>query len=234
MTLTAADVMKRANITLNDAGLVRWTAPELREYLNDGMREIAMSKPNAVTDTVEISLVSGTRQTLDSAYISIIRVHRNLDSVDADPEGRAGGRAIRAVQRETLDSIMPGWQDPDTLAYSDVVDHVMVDIANPREFFVVPGNDGTGVIEATVSVLPTDVPEPASNPLQIESYTTTLDVPEIYRSPLVNYILYRAYAKDSESANAANRSQAHYAAFQQALGIKAQADMTMNVDQPEG
>ena len=234
MSMTAAEVMRRANITLNDTGLVRSTAPELRDYLNDAMREVALSKPNAITDTVELSLVKGTRQALAADHISIQRVTRNLDTIDSDPEKRAGGRAIRAVARETLDAVMPGWQDPDSLPYSAVVDHVLVDIANPREFFVVPGNDGTGVVEATVAVMPTDVPLPGANQLQIESYTTQLDVPDIYRSALVNYVLHRAYAKDGDNPASANRAAAHFAAFQQSLGIKMEAEVNLNAARAGG
>lgn len=229
MALTAYEVMQRAHLTLNDSGLVRWTAPELREYLNDGMRQIAMVKPTAVTDTVELTMEVGTRQQLPATMISIIRVTRNLDGVDADVGGRTGGRAIRPVARETLDAIQPGWQDPTIFPHSATVEHVIADETNPREFFVVPGNDGTGVIEATVALYPTDVPLPA-NPLQLESYTATLTVPDLYRATLVDYILYRAYAKDSENQSAANRSISHYNAFNAALVGKMQVDQNLNVN----
>jgi hypothetical protein len=42
-------------------------------------------------------------------------------------------------------------------------------------------------------------------------------LPDIYGNVLADYILYRAYTKDSEYAGNAQRAQAHYAAFQAAL-----------------
>ena len=41
MTFYARHVMSRASIILNDVGAVRWTAPELRNYLNDALRALA-------------------------------------------------------------------------------------------------------------------------------------------------------------------------------------------------
>lgn len=229
MAITAADVMQRATVILQDDGAVRWPATELLKWLNDGQREIALIKPTAVTDTVEIELDTGSRQELAGSHLSLIRVHRNLANRDADVGGRTGGRAIRAIERSVLDNQLPGWSDPSVLPHSATVDHIVYDDTNPREFFVVPGNDGTGVIEATVALIPDDIAEP-SNPLQIESYTAALAIPEIWRGALTDYVLYRAYSKDSQSPNAGNRAVMHYQQFQQALGVKIATDQALNPD----
>jgi hypothetical protein len=47
---------------------------------------------------------------------------------------------------------------------------------------------------------------------------------DIYANCLLDYILYRAYQKDSEYAGNAQRSMMHYQGFSNALGIKTQAD----------
>ena len=229
MPITAADVMQRVTVILQDDGAVRWPATELLKWLNDGQREIALVKPTAVTDTVEIALTTGSRQKLTGSNLSLIRVHRNLENLDADIGGRTGGRAIRAIERSVLDNQIPGWTDPTIMPHSATVDHVIHDDANPREFFVVPGNDGTGVIEATVALIPDDIAEPA-NPLQIESYTAALAIPEIWRGALTDYVLYRSYSKDSQSPNAGNRAVMHFQQFQQALGIKIATDQALNPD----
>lgn len=218
MALAANDVMERATIILQDTGAVRWPATELLKWLNDAQREIAIHKPTAVTDTVTLALDEGTKQALPEAHISLISVHRNVD-----------GNAIRAIERAVLDNQLPGWQDTAVLPFNASVTHVIFDDFNPRAYYVAPGNTGMGEIEATVAVMPVDIPEPAS-PLDITSYTATLDVPEIWRGALVDYVLYRAYSKDTQSPNAANRAQAHYMQFQQALGLKIATDQALNPD----
>lgn len=226
--MLAKDVLNRAAITLQDQGFTRWPLPELLLYLNDAVRELANYKPNSITDTIEVSLSEGTKQTIPAGAVSLIRMPRNLDTVDADPGGRSGGKAITAISRTTLDVVMPGWSDPDVLPYNAVVQHVVQDVADPRTYYVVPGNDGTGVVEAVVSVLPADIAEPAS-PFDIASYTATVEVPEIFRNALTDYVISRAYAKDSSDPSDANKAQAHYQMFANAIGLKTQADMSANV-----
>jgi hypothetical protein len=47
-----------------------------------------------------------------------------------------------------------------------------------------------------------------------------ISLPDIYGNALGDYVLYRAYTKDSEYAGNAQRAVAHYTAFANALGIE--------------
>lgn len=53
----------------------------------------------------------------------------------------------------------------------------------------------------------------------------TLSIPDIFANTLLDYMLYRAYLKDSEYAGNAQRAQAHYGAFATALGIEIKSTM---------
>lgn len=228
--MQAKDILQRASITLHDSGSVRWPLPELLLYLNDAMEELALHKPNAVTQTVELTLGKGTWQTVVDPHISLVRVIRNLATLDASASKRTGGIAITVTERMALDLVMPGWQDPSVLAQSAVVNHIIQDLADPRSFYVVPGNDGTGTIEAVVAVKPAAIVEPG-NPLDIASYAIDItDVPMIFKNALTDYVLYRAYSKDSTDPGAAQRSQAHYQLFANAIGLKQQTDAITNVN----
>lgn len=228
MTVVAKDVMSRASIVLQDSGAVRWPATELHVWLNDGQREIALHKPSAVAKTAELSLSEGTWQSLDASYISLIRVTRNLATIGGSPSGRTGGRAITPIVREVLDTQIPNWQDPSVIPNSSVVKHVIQDMTDPRSFWVVPGNDGTGIIEAIVAAKPSDVAA-GSDVLDIETYSGTLDVPDIFQSAIVDYILYRAFSKDMNLAGSMQRAQAHYQQFANAIGMKVQSDTVFNL-----
>ena len=76
------------------------------------------------------------------------------------------------------------------------------------------------------SAYPTDVPEPVDGST-FETVTGQLSLPDIYGNVLQDYILYRAYMKDSEYAGNAQRAQAHYAAFANALGIEIKATVAV-------
>lgn len=227
-TTTAKAIMHSARITLNDAGSVRWTLPELLIYINDGMREIALNKPNAVSETVEHPLSEGTYQEHD--YLALIRVTRNLATLAASPQGRTGGSTVTPIERTVLDLSMPGWQDPTVYPNQKRVDHICQDMADPQSFYVVPGNDGTGVIEVLVAKLPVDIPEPAAGQTNLDSYGAIVPLDDIYRTILLNYVLYRAYQKDAAEPGNAQRSQMYYQMFAAAVGIKTQTEAAANTD----
>lgn len=222
MAFTARAVIQSAQLTLQDAGSTRWLLPELLGYLNAGVREVALQKPNATAKTVTFELIAGTEQKLPAGYHRLLSVIRNVD----------GGRAVTPVVREILDMQIPGWHNTAVLPYNKTVMHVMDDPFDTYTFHVCPGNDGTGQIVVIASELPAPVDTP-SNPMDIEAYGENVPLGDIYQNALVDYVLYRAFSKDINVPGAAQRAPAHYQLFQQALGIRQQQDMTQNVDTPK-
>ena len=87
-----------------------------------------------------------------------------------------------------------------------------------REFYVVPGNAGTGNVEAIVGIIPTPVPAPAGAlALDIDNYTATVPLDDIYQGILLDLVLFRAFSKDSAAPDAAGRAQGHLALANQAI-----------------
>lgn len=224
MAFAAKVVLSKVRTILNDASSVRWALPELRLWLNDGLREIALQKPSATAVTAAIPLVAGTKQEIPAAYHALLQVMRNT-TTGGSP---VPGKVITPIARETIDTTIPGWHATAELPFTQVVTHVLDEIMDQRTFYVVPGNDGTGAVEAILSKLPTEVPAPA-NPLDLELYTTNVDLPDIYQNALVDYILYRAFSKDTDIATSGQRATAHMQLFLSALGIKKQNEATENV-----
>lgn len=228
MTMQVKDVMRRARITLNDAGSVRWTLPEMLIYINDGVKEIAFAKPNAVSKTVEINLSQGTYQTHD--YLALIRVTRNLTAGAEAAGGRVGGRVITPVERDVLDASMPGWQDPALYPNAPQADHIAQDMADPQAFYVIPGNDGTGLIEAIVAELPAEIAEPAAGQTNIETYDDVIQLHNVWGPVLLNYVLFRAFSKDATEPGNAQRAASYYSMFAGSVGQKSQTETIANTD----
>lgn len=232
MAFTARDVMRRASLVLNDVEQVRWTSEELFGWIREACRQIALLKPSAVSKHVEIALVEGVLQSIPQDAVALVRVTRNLLSASgASP--REGGTAITPATRHSMDSLIPGWTDPNVIPFSDRVAHVIQDMADPRAFYVVPGNDGTGRIEAIVAVMPPEMADPA-DPLDVDSYEAEVPVPDIYEAAVTDYVLYRAFSKDAALPGSAARAMAHYQTFAQAIGVKAQMDALKNIRGKEG
>lgn len=226
MTVNAKALLDRARRIIQDETNVRWPLPELRLWLNDSLREIGLIKPTAYSYSAILPLSQGTLQRLPDAYASVMRVVRNLKT-DADSP-RQGGAAIRTVDREMLDAQVPNWHDSAKTKYQKVVKHVVFESSDPRAFYVYPGNDGTGVVEAIVSKIPTSVSAQVSNVDDINSYDVAIDIHDIYSNVILDYMLYRAYSKDSQYAGSAQRAALYYAAFSNALGVKIANEGALN------
>ena len=219
MAFAAKDVMAAASTILQDAGTVRWTPPELLGYLNEGVREIVAVKPNAASQTVNMTLVAGCKQTLAATHTVLSRAVRNVTS----------GKPIRVLdRREILDNMIPGWMNTANLAFALDVVYVVHDMTDPRTFYVAPGALVTSQIEIVVGVMPTEV-APGSNVLDTSTYTGTVGLPDLYRNCLVDYSLYRAFSKDAGIPGAAQRAQAHKALFDNALVSIASGENAMSL-----
>ena len=232
MPFTAKTILENAAVILSDAGGNRWPWTELLGWLSGALREIAIIKPSATADVIEVTLRPGTKQRVPSGYHQMLDATRNLLTSASSPTGRSGGQAITTVTRDEIDAAIPGWHNPAILPYAKAVHHVVDADADPMTFYVVPGNDGTGLIEITASVMPAALPIPA-NPDLIESYANiNIPMPNAYEEAVLNFVIYRALSKDSMVAGAAARAQAHLALFQQSLGIKQEREDTQNVNRP--
>lgn len=218
---TARDVFEKAGILLNDTGELsvrRWPLAELCGWLNDGMKAIVIQKPSATAVNVSLSLVRGTLQTIPKGYVSILRPVRNVRAERSDRQPR---KTISVVPDEQLSSLNPAWHDEYSVRYMQQVKHFVFDEANPRAFYVYPGNDGTGAIEAVLCAEPQEIkPINGLNPEDLAAYEVEIPLEDIYSGVLLDYVLYRARSKDAQEAGNATRAALHYQQFANALGIK--------------
>lgn len=223
MSVNAKATLDRARRIIQDEQNVRWPLAELRLWLNDSLREIALLKPTAFSKSVVLPLVAGTYQRQDD-IVRVLHVSRNLKSNRESP--RDAGRAIRAVDRDMLDAQNPDWHDPHRTRPRKEASNVCFDENEPMAFYVYPPNDGTGFVEAIVSRIPTGVPAP-TDPADVENidaYDVAIDISDIYSNVVLDYILYRSYSKDAQFSGSAQRAAAYYQAFSGALGAGSQGE----------
>jgi len=179
--------------------------------------QIVLLRPDATAKTGTFTCVSGTRQVLTTGFPTAIRlldVVRNLAATSAK-------KVIRLVDRSVLDDQRPSWH-----AETATVDiqHFTFDPRQPKEFFVYP----PATTAAQIEVIYTDAPGAHTltaaqlDPTGGSAETIKLD--DIYLSALIDWILYRAFSKDSEFAANAARANAHYQAFTAGVGAKSQSD----------
>jgi len=215
MSIAAQALIRRVVETLQDTTSIRWPVAELVRYLNDGQREIIVHRPDAMVTNASLALIAGTKQSLPANGAKLIDVVRN---------SAGNRRAIRMCAREILDAQSPGWHN---LSGVTEIVHFMFDPRDPKVFYVYPPAATSGAwVDLVYSALPTDIAEPAAG-TDFAAVSGNISVPDIYSNALQDYVLYRAYTKDSQYAGNEARAQARYAAFANALGIEIKATVAV-------
>ena len=222
-TLTGANLISRVQDTLQDTTGVRWIEAELLRYINDAQREVVNLKPDATATTANMALVVGTKQSLPTGGLRLIKVTRNMSDASG---GASVKRAIRIVDRAILDSQEPDWHDPSVsgdAAHTTTVKHYVFDEDDPRSFYVYPGASSTSTfVEIVYSAAPSD----------LGNTSAVIAVDDIYGNAIIDFVLYKCYMKDAEFAGNAQRAQLHYQLFTQSLaqGASAQDLVSPNLD----
>lgn len=211
MPITAQSIIQRCVDALQDPTSIRWPVAEMVRYLNDGQREVVLHRPDAMRKSAAVTLVAGTRQTIPSDGLKLIDIVCNTGGTR---------RAVRQVNREILDAQTPGWHG---LTGVTEILHFMFDARDPTAFYVYPpAATGGASVEMLYASSPADVSEPPQGSFYT-AVTGNISVPDIYGNALHDYIMFRAYSKDSEYAGNAARAQAYYAIFANSLGIEVKA-----------
>ena len=213
MALTGTNLLSRIEDILQDTTSVRWPEAELLRYINDAQREIVNYRPESSAKTDNVQLVTGTKQTLPTDGLRLIKVTRNMSDASG---GATGKRAVRIVNVDILNTQEPDWNAPTVSGdaqHGTVVKHYIFDEDDPKNYYVYPGVNGNAYLEIVYSKVPTDLSSGSSN----------LDIDDIYGNAVIDYVLFRAYQKDSEYAGNAQRSATHYQLFLQCIGQGMQA-----------
>lgn len=204
MTIPVADIISRASIILNDEDHVRWPLPEMLGWINDAAGEIVVRRPQANSVVADLTLVAGALQSIPDRGIQLLDVVRNKP-----------GRAISRVSRGLLDDQEPDWYER---TQTDKLRHYTLELETPKRFFVYPPAKAGAVVEAKYSQQPATVTDPVAG---------IVDLDLEYIGPIVSYVLYRCYAKDSEYANG-TLAVTHFQAFNEALGASTQVNQAVN------
>lgn len=218
--MKVSDITSRARILLNDQDGTRWLDNELVSWINDAQKLIALTRPDASVANQSLTLVAGTKQSIPASGFRLLDVVRNL-AVD----GVTGGRSIRHVDREVLDSQDPMWH---TSTASGTIKHFIYDNRDPKNFYVYPPAVVGTKIEVMYSVAPAEIVYNSVTPNT--TLNTDLSVSDIYLEAVLNYVMYRSYSKDAEFSQNPQLAAGYLQTVYSMLGIKTQKDVAFSPD----
>ena len=223
-TLTGANLISRIQDILQDTTSIRWPEAELLRYVNDAQREVCNLRPESTATTANVALVVGTKQSLPTGGLRLIKVTRNMSSAAGSATGK---RAVRLVDSDILDTQEPDWHDPTVsgdATHATTVKHYIFDEDNPRSFYVYPGASTTSTfLEIVYSGAPTD----------LANTSATISVDDIFGNAIIDYVLFRCYLKDAEFAGNQQRAGTHYQLFAGSLGAGGQAQFNVSPNQDQ-
>lgn len=197
--LVAGDLIKKCSITLKDPEFVRWTEEELLGYLDEAHREIART-PGAYIKIVVQDLVKGSKQALPADTFMLVSVVRNMTDLDEPCE------PVRITTRALLDSFEPHWH---MAPLCRLVENYVYDDRTPQVYYIYPPNDGSGHVELMYNAIPE----------KLTATTDALVLRSEFETPLLMYVLYRAYSKDSDYSAGMQAATMYYQAYTSSLQI---------------
>lgn len=209
-------VISKAQTLLQDATSVRWPLLELQGWLNDAYREAVNLRPDCNTLVGTFTCAAGPRQNITAQFpaaLRLIEVVRNLAAT-------SDKRAVTLTTRKTLDGQLRTWYANTQVA---TIEQYVFDPRTPKEFLVYPPATTLAQLEVVYSAVPT-AHELTSEQLANTATTEVIRIDDSYANALIDYIMYRAYSKNTESTTNASKAGAYYQAFQNALGVKGQTE----------
>lgn len=197
--MTPQDIIKQARFITNDAGtsaaIYRQDDPELLTYVNEGLKEAAIIRPELFSTVGDMTCTAGQCE----QAITFLDAIQLLDVLCIH-----GGAALTPFDRATMDQFRPGWRtDPAGPAQNWAPLN-----GDPLQFFIYPRAPVGQVLDVRY----------VRNPGTYALGDTISDLPASYLPALADYVVYRAESKDDEHV-LSQRAAAHYAAFKSKFGV---------------
>lgn len=206
--MLVSELLNRASIELTDTQRIYWGLDDLLSYYNSAISAIASARPDIFIKTQPFACAAGTRQTAPAGTIKLIDVERNSLT----------GKTIRYVSRADLESLIPSWASSAGGTEAELYIHEPTNITT---FWLYPGVKAGTSVDLVLSILPTPVTKS-----EVGSGAST-QIDDRYITPCLDWIMYRAFMRDSEVTANASRGQIHFQSFTHAMSVSTETDTTM-------
>ena len=204
MPITTETLLNSVSETLLDTARRTWDLTELVGYLNEALRATSFVKPDMYTVQDFVTLAAGIAQNLPEGGVALI------DISDNEVSGRAVTQTDMALLQEENRFWPAATQEVDAENYA-------ADPRTPRRFYMFPPNDGTGSVRITYGAVPDTL---------TGSSGEEIPVPSSYQTALTNFVLAKAYAKNSRKQDL-GKSSTYMQQWGALLGLKSQAQVAV-------
>ena len=211
MATKISEIIDQVRLVLQDVNKIRWQDSELFLWVGSAYREIIAVNPSLGAKVTTHTLSAGTIQALPADGISLIDIIRNMSTTTKKP--------VQSIERVVLDNQYPDWHSAP--ADSDGIKGYVYDPAFPARFWVWPQATATTTVELVYAAVPAK-PTSLANDLAIN---------DAYSGLVIDYLLYRAYSKDSGNGDA-NLAGNYRQAFYDSLNVNSSHKGTSQLRNP--
>lgn len=213
---TTQELVQRTRVTLCDPEAAHWSDQELMMYLNEALCEIAGLRPDEFVSRVDLPLVPGACQEVPAGCIDLV----SIEGQDCSGEGQGVTREASTSGTRLGDKFLcagdtcpdgqPGDASLDPCAAWTAGSYRVV--SSSRGFFMLDPPVPAGCDAITLTAMVYCPPERLSL-----GGDPTCVLPCMYDAQVVDFMLMRAFEKDTESTFAQQRSSYHRRAFYEGM-----------------
>lgn len=195
MAITVKALLDRIARDLIDIRNVRWSRPELLDFLNDAIAAIVLRRPDLSRATSSVEATSYVVSLPADAY-QILAVN-HINNV-----------AATYVNINKLNQLYPEWRttvgQPVCWTRNELDETTLFLFPTPQD--------------------PVSVEVVYSRTLKVTEESASFPLSAMFEGVVADFVMYRAYNKDSTNPTEAQKAQLHFQAFATALGDKTSSD----------
>ena len=191
----------------NDPNDVVYSLSQKEQALNEAIRAVSLHRPDSAAITTNVALVSGTKQSLPSDCVRLIRVIRNKSG----PGGTTTGKSVRLMDLNRISDRVVDWHN---VVGDDVLEYGY-EQSNQSVFWVYP-HIGAASNKFVEVIYQRSIPDVVS--------ADTFPINDLYSVAVKEWMLYSLWSSDNEQSPNYAMALKKLEVFFTLLGLKGESD----------
>ena len=205
--MLCSEILNTVRTITNDPNDVVYSLSQKEQALNEGIRAVSLHRPDSAAITTNVALVSGTKQSLPSDCVRLIRVIRNKSG----PGGTTTGKSVRLMDLNRISDRVVDWHN---VTGDDVLEYGY-EQSNQNTFWVYPhiGSASNKFVEV---IYQRSIPDVVS--------ADTFPINDLYSVAVKEWMLYSLWSSDNEQSPNYAMALKKLEVFFTLLGLKGESD----------
>ena len=200
-------ILNTVRTITNDPNDVVYSLLQKEQALNEAIRAVSLHRPDSAAITTNVALVSGTKQSLPSDCVRLIRVIRNKSGSG----GTTTGKSVRLMDLNRISDRVVDWHN---VTGDDVLEYGY-EQSNQSVFWVYP-HIGAASNKFVEVIYQRSIPDVVS--------ADTFPINDLYSVAVKEWMLYSLWSSDNEQSPNYAMALKKLEVFFTLLGLKGESD----------